>query len=94
MRSEDRPAWDVLWDGYLTFYETVLEPGVTEATSVRLCEGRDGMLGIVAEEDDGAVVGFAHVVVHASTWSTDTCVYFEELFVAPAARGVRDRPGG
>jgi hypothetical protein len=48
---------------------------------------------MVAEEDDGAVVGFAHVVVHASIWSTDTYVYLED----PSSRRRRagaGSPGG
>jgi GNAT superfamily N-acetyltransferase len=82
----DRGAWMALWQGYLDFYETVLGPGVTEETFARLVDEREGMFGLVAEVD-GTVAGFTNVVTHPSTWSTDTYVYLEDLFVAAELRG-------
>lgn len=86
LRAEDRAAWDELWAGYLRFYRHELSAEVTDATFARLCEGREGMFGLVAVLD-GAVVGFANALVHASTWSTGGYCYLEDLFVAPTARG-------
>jgi GNAT superfamily N-acetyltransferase len=82
----DREAWMPLWEAYLEFYETELEPAITESTFARLAEERDGMFGLVAEVD-GAIVGFANVVTHPSTWSATTYVYLEDLFVDDSARG-------
>lgn len=86
LHADDRAGWDVLWDGYLTFYETVLEPDVTDGTFARLTEERDGLFGLVAEED-GRLVGLANALAHPSTWSLEGSVYLEDLFVAPEARG-------
>ena len=47
----------------------------------------DDVVGLVAEGDDGALLGFAHLVFHPSTWSTAPYCYLEDLFVSPAARG-------
>jgi GNAT superfamily N-acetyltransferase len=87
LRGEDRDAWKPLWDGYLDFYREPLPGSVTDATFARLTERTDGMLGLVAENDAGALVGFAHVVVHPSTWSATSYCYLEDLFVSREGRG-------
>lgn len=87
LRADDRAAWQPLWDGYLRFYRHELDPAITDLTFARLCEQRDGMFGLVAAGDDGALAGFAHAIVHPSTWSATSYTYLEDLFVAPTARG-------
>jgi GNAT superfamily N-acetyltransferase len=44
------------------------------------------MFGFVAASDS-SLTGFAHALLHPSTWSTEGYCYLEDLFVAPAARG-------
>lgn len=85
--ESDYDAWYRLWEGYLRFYRARVPPATTTKTFERLVSRSDGMLGLVALGADEALVGFAHVIFHPSTWS-DTCYcYLEDLFVAPAARG-------
>ena len=88
LQRSDRAGWEELWRGCLRFYRTELDAAVTDATFERLCARSDGMLGLVAVPDDGgAPVGFAHVVLHPSTWTTATYAYLEDLYVSPAGRG-------
>ena len=86
LRAEDREAWQPLWDGYLRFYRAQLDPATTDDVFARLAGERDGMFGLVAEED-GELVGFAHVVVHPSTWTKGRYAYLEDLYVSGAGRG-------
>jgi GNAT superfamily N-acetyltransferase len=86
LRAEDRGAWQPLWEGYLAFYRETLEPAVTDDVFARLAGERDGMFGLVAITEVTAV-GFAHVVVHPSTWTTGRYAYLEDLFVARTGRG-------
>jgi len=86
LRSDDRAAWEPLWQGYLRFYREELPAEVTDHAFARLSEQRDGMFGLVAVAD-GGLVGFAHAIVHPSTWSRTSYTYLEDLFVDPAARG-------
>jgi GNAT superfamily N-acetyltransferase len=83
----DYAPWEQLWLAYLRFYRAEVSSEVTAATFRRLCEQTDGMIGLVAADDRGALVGLAHLVFHPSTWSSDPYCYLEDLFVAPAARG-------
>src|SRR5262249_35737766 len=81
----DAPGWRRLWDGYLAFYRHALDEETTQATWRRALEGREGMLGRVAELD-GTLVGLLHAVIHANTWATAPVCYLEDLYVDPAAR--------
>jgi GNAT superfamily N-acetyltransferase len=85
--SGDWDAWLPLWDGYLRFYRAELPEETTRFTFERLCERRDGMLGLIALDDDGGAVGIAHLVFHPSTWSPTVKCYLEDLFVSKATRG-------
>ena len=88
MRITDRPQWNELWAGYLAFYEATLAPEVTETTFQRLLDPSQPMFALVAEDDTGAPIGFAHCVLHRGTWAIGDFCYLEDLFVAPQARGL------
>lgn len=87
LRDEDREAWNELWDGYLRFYRANVSAAVSDATFGRLRNEQDGMLGLVASDEDDRPIGLAHLVFHPSTWSATGYCYLEDLYVAPDARG-------
>lgn len=82
----DRPAWDRLWAGYLAFYESALDPAVSQATWDRLLDPAFPIHGLVAVDDAGAPVGLTHYVLHPATWAVGPYCYLEDLFVDPDAR--------
>lgn len=88
LRDEDRAAWDLLWQGYLAFYEHPLEDRITDATWRRLVDRDESVWGLAATTDRGALVGICHLVLHPSTWSTAPYCYLEDLFVAPDRRRI------
>ena len=81
----DRAGWEPLWEGYNAFYRHRAEAEVTHLTFERLCAGR-GMFGLVAQHGS-ALTGFAHCVLHPSTWTAASYCYLEDLFVDRSARG-------
>jgi GNAT superfamily N-acetyltransferase len=87
LRAEDRASWSDLWAGYLRFYRAQVASGVTEQTFTRMTERRDGCFGLAAEAEDGALIGFAHCVLHPTTWSRGGTCYLEDLYLDPAGRG-------
>ena len=87
LRREDGVAWDALWAGYLRFYRAELAPAVTEQTFARMIERRDGCFGLAADADDGTLAGFAHCVLHPTTWARGSTCYLEDLYVDPGHRG-------
>lgn len=86
IRESDYDAWLPLWRGYNDFYRNEPTDEVTRSTFRRLCDGSDGLYGLVAEAD-GGLVGLAHLVFHPSTWTTGTYCYLEDLFVSREGRG-------
>jgi len=87
LRNDDWDDWKALWTGYLGFYRAELKEETGRATFERMCEGSDGMFGLIALDVEGRGIGMADCVIHATTWSRRPTCYLEDLFVAPAARG-------
>ena len=87
LETGDREGWLELWAAYLAFYRESLSEKVTEITFERLRDGAQGMLGLVAVDASGQLVGLAHLVFHPTTWSADGYCYLEDLYVDRAARG-------
>ena len=83
----DRAEWDVLWQGYLTFYKHSLVDDVTSDVFSRLTSDDPHFVGLGAFDAKARLIGTAHYVVHRSTWTTGWYCYLEDLFVAPENRG-------
>ena len=84
--AADRDEWLPLWHAYLVFYESELAPEVTDDVFARLVEDYE-LHGAIARDDAGTAIGFVHWLLHASTWTTGSYCYLEDLFVVPGARG-------
>ena len=80
----DRAEWEALARGYKAFYGTDTPAARYEATWRLLIEDRH-VHGLGARLD-GRIVGIAHFLFHAQTWSEDAC-YLQDLFTAEGARG-------
>lgn len=85
LAAGDETAWRVLWDQYLAFYETTLEPEVTDFLWHALASSRPPYIGLAATIGDD-IAGFAHVITHPVTFSACEAAYLEDLFVAPDYR--------
>jgi GNAT superfamily N-acetyltransferase len=87
LERRDIDGWLPLWRGYLSFYRAKLSDEVTELVFARLCDGDQGMLGLVAVDGQDRPVGLAHLIFHSSTWSASGYCYLEDLFVDRGRRG-------
>ena len=86
IQPTDRPQWDVLWQGYLTFYKITLPQATTETTWARFFDAAEPVHCLVAE-DNGQLLGLVHYIFHRNTWMVGDVCYLEDLFTAPQARG-------
>jgi GNAT superfamily N-acetyltransferase len=84
LRPADRAEWERLARGYKAFYETALPDARYEETWRSLIA--DQRVHGLAARLDGEMVGIAHYLFHAQSWSSDAC-YLQDLFTAPQARG-------
>jgi GNAT superfamily N-acetyltransferase len=83
--ASDRPSWEVLWQGYLTFYKASVASEVTEITWRRFLDPTEPMHGLAALLDS-EIVGIVHSIYHRSTWTTGDYCYLQDLFTSEKAR--------
>jgi GNAT superfamily N-acetyltransferase len=83
LRTDDRPAWEVLARGYKEFYRTPTSKAEYDAAWKRLL-ARDGVAGLGAKVN-GELAGIAHYLFHTSTWAQTVC-YLQDLFTSPTVR--------
>ena len=84
LTPEDREQWEVLFRGYIAFYERTLPDERYDQAWEEFARG-DRMHALGARLD-GELVGIAHFFVHANTSGPDVC-YLQDLFTAPESRG-------
>ncbi len=85
LTADDYSRWEVLWHGYLTFYEAPIDDANTAALWDRLMADEDPNC-LVACDDAGKVIGIVQYLYHGTTWSVRDKCYLQDLFVDPAAR--------
>jgi GNAT superfamily N-acetyltransferase len=93
LRADDRERWEVLFRGYITFYQSQVADDVINETFARLLSGEEGFhQGFVAVDTGDQPIGLAHILFHRSTWSKTWYCYLEDLFVDPTvrAKGIGD----
>ena len=86
LEATDLDAWLPLWRGYTRFYRAEQDETESRESFRRLCDS-DDLVGLVAVDDGGRLVGLAHLVIHLNTWSAASSCYLNDLYVDPAARG-------
>lgn len=91
LQPTDRAAWQPLWDGYNAFYdragETALPAQITETTWSRFFDASEPVHALVAEDDQGRLLGLVHYLYHRSTTRIELTCYLQDLFTTPEARG-------
>jgi GNAT superfamily N-acetyltransferase len=80
-------TWEPMWTDYAGARGHALPSSLPFATYARLTEPSGRLRGLVALNDDGQALGFAHFFFHPSTWSLGDNCHLQDLYIAPAARG-------
>ena len=66
--KDERTGWEVLWQGYLRFYESSQAADATSATWLRMHDPAEPMHGLGAYVD-GRLLGIVHYLFHRSFWT-------------------------
>lgn len=80
-------AWIDLYAGYAEFYDSPLTDDRAMRVWTWLHSTDHQSRGLVAVDDDGKLVGLAHVREFERLLENDRGIYLEDLFVAPDSRG-------
>ena len=90
IERDDYDQWAALWEGYNAFYgragPTGLSAAITQATWNRVVDPNEPMFALVAD-DDGALLGLAHVIFHRNTVCLGPACYMQDLFTREDTRG-------
>ena len=90
-KREDYDAWHRLWDGYNAFYKRIgalaISEEMTRLTWDRFFDGYEPIHAIVAEAEDGRLVGLVHYVFHRHSVMRGPICYLHDLFTDPEVRG-------
>ena len=90
-RASDFDAWLPLWNAYNAFYgregPTALDPAVTHATWARFFDPNEPVFALVAQREEGKLLGLTHFLHHRSTSRIELTCYLQDLFTVPEARG-------
>lgn len=87
VRLDDRAQWDVLYQGYASFYNVTQTAEMRDTVWSWLHDDRKEPRGLVAVKADGTLVGLTHFRPFARPLSATTGCFLDDLFVSPDARG-------
>jgi ribosomal protein S18 acetylase RimI-like enzyme len=84
--AADRERWAELFTAYGVFYETNFDDAVLNGVWAWILDPGHPVTAFVAEED-GRVVGFAHVRQHPDTFTAGPGWFLDDLYTDPEYRG-------
>ncbi len=87
LRENDKDGWRALWRGYQQFYEADLSSDEERLWSALMQPGTDGPYAMLAENDEGELLGLVQFLFHISTWSPAKRCYLNDLYTVPQSRG-------
>lgn len=87
IKSEDRDEWDVLYQGYATFYKVEQTAEMRDIVFSWLMDNAHESNGLVAVDGSGKLIGLTHYRPFASPLRAATNCFLDDLFVDPNARG-------
>ncbi|MFJ4296894.1 GNAT family N-acetyltransferase [Curtobacterium sp. NPDC089689] len=79
--------WSVLYAGYRSFYALPEDSGVVATTWEWVSAGAHGLVGLVATDPDGTLLGLANLRRFARPSTAGFGLYLDDLFTSPDARG-------
>ena len=83
----DRDAWTRLFVAYGVFYNSTFDETVLAGVWDWIQDASHEVDAVVAVDDGGSLVGFAHYRRQADTFTAGTGWTLDDLYVSPDARG-------
>lgn len=87
VKDRDFFNWLPLFAGYGEFYGTPVHDEKALLVWSWISEKKHDLSALVAQDEDGSLVGLAHYRTFARPLAGGTGIYIDDLFVSPDARG-------
>ncbi|AJC21049.1 GNAT family N-acetyltransferase [Pandoraea pulmonicola] len=87
VRPQDRHAWEPLYRQYADFYRVVVDDTIVQRTWSWLMDPEHPVEGLVAESENGELVGLAHFRPVPETLIGRDSGFLDDLYVPPSQRG-------
>lgn len=87
VNTKDEIAWKEMWTMYNNFYGANISEETTSSIWSRILDKSSAVSALIAENNNGVVMGFANYVLHEYTWSSGLACLMDDLFVIPKIRG-------
>ncbi len=87
VRDADHDRWRELYRGYAEFYRVEQSDAMAEQVWAWVQDPAHEVRGLVAEDEQGRLVGLAHYRPFARPLSASVGCFLDDLFVDPASRG-------
>ncbi|GHD38986.1 GNAT family N-acetyltransferase [Mycetocola manganoxydans] len=87
VKDRDFFNWLPLFAGYGEFYGTPVQDEKALLVWSWISEKKHDLSALVAQAEDGSLVGLAHYRTFARPLAGGTGIYIDDLFVSPDARG-------
>ena len=85
--ESDKAQWRVLFDGYAAFYGVPMDDATADRVWNWLLDPGHVLEGLLARDENGDIVGLAHVRACPRTLGGCDIGFLDDLYVSPGARG-------
>ncbi|MBN6778555.1 GNAT family N-acetyltransferase [Pseudoclavibacter alba] len=83
----DRTEWERLYAGYCDFSDAAPDEAARDRLFSWFLDENASMRCLVAEGEDGGLLGFANYTPYRRTVTATIGIYLDDLYVSPEARG-------
>jgi GNAT superfamily N-acetyltransferase len=85
--QDDRAQWDILYQGYASFYKVAQTEDMRDRVWGWLHDPAAESEGLVCADATGTLIGLTHYRPYARPLMAATGCFLDDLFVSPDARG-------
>lgn len=85
--EQDKAEWRIVFDGYADFYGVHMDDDTADRVWGWLLDPKHVLEGLIARDENGKVVGFAHVRACPRPIGGNEVGFLDDMYVSPEARG-------
>jgi GNAT superfamily N-acetyltransferase len=84
----DQAQWLRLWEEWQAHMKGSVPADISAKTWAAILDDASGLHALLARDEDGQALGFAHISVTPFAWTASDILFLQDLFVSETARGL------